>query len=104
MTEIWALVLAFVFGCVYNWLIARWGRSGYGGGLTGIWVALGVAGTLAISALVQTTTIRLHFTWQGEALVLTNAQHAALFELRFFIATGTPMLYGSLRRFFLAAI
>jgi len=100
MTEGQALVLAFVFGIGYNMLIARWGRSQWGEGFTALWVVIGVAATLLISTLVTRSPLaRLHMTWQGELLVLSNAQHAAWFELTFFVAAGAPMFFGSLWRY-----
>jgi len=32
-------------------------------------------------------------------VVLSNSQHAAWYELKFFIAAGTPMVVGSLWRY-----
>jgi hypothetical protein len=82
--EEWALALAFGFGLTYNWLLTRAMRANsMYPQLMALWVIGGVLATLAISALVQQQTIRLVFTWQGQPLQLTNAQHAALFELRF---------------------
>ena len=49
MTEAQALILAFAFGCLFNWLIVRWGASGYGDGFTALWVVIGVFVTLLIS-------------------------------------------------------
>lgn len=100
MTEVQALALAFAFGCFYNWLIARWGKSGYGDGFTALWVVGGVAATLIISTFVTRSPLpRLHIMWNGDLLILTNAQHAAWLELKFFIATGLPMFFGSLWRY-----
>ena len=100
MTEAQALILAFAFGCGYNWLIARWGKSGNGDGFTALWVVLGVAATLAISATVTHSHLaRLQIVWQGEVVVLSNSQHAAWYELKFFIAAGLPMVVGSLWRY-----
>lgn len=100
MTEVQALALAFGFGCVFNWLIVRWAKTGYGDGFTALWVVLGVFGTLFISAFVTRSPLaRLHLTWQGEVLVLSNAQHAAWYEFKFFIASGLPMFFGSLWRY-----
>ena len=42
MTETAALFLAFAFGVMFNWLIVRWGKSGYGDGFTALWVVIGV--------------------------------------------------------------
>lgn len=99
MTETTALALAFVFGCGLNWLIVRLARVGYGDGFTALWVIVGVFGTLLISSLATYSLPRLHITWQGEVLMLTNQQHAAWYELKFFIASGLPMFIGSLWRY-----
>jgi hypothetical protein len=100
VTEVQALTLAFAFGVGYNWLIAKWGRSGNGDGFTALWVVIGVLMTLIISSTVSRSPLpRLHIVWNGELLVLTNAQHAAWLELKFFIAAGIPMFFGSLWRY-----
>ena len=99
MTESLALIIAFVFGLSYNYLIGRWIASGYADGMTGIWVAVGVFITLCISALPETTTARLQLYWLGNPIILTNQQHAAIYELKFFIAAGIPMLAGSIWRY-----
>jgi hypothetical protein len=99
MSEPQGLALAFLCGCSYNWLISRWARSRFGDGMTGIWVAIGVLMTLALSSMVRVSLPRLHFVWLGEPLILSNQQHAALYELKFFLATGIPMLVGSVWRY-----
>lgn len=100
MTEVQGLLLALAFGVGFNWLIARWGRSGYGEGFTALWVVIGVFVTLCISAFVTRSPLaRLHVTWQGDVVVLSNAQHAAWYELKFFIASGLPMFLGSFWRY-----
>ena len=100
MTEAQALALACAFGVFYNWLITRWGRSQWGDGFTALWVVIGVAVTLLISTFVTRSPLaRLHLTWREEVIVLSNAQHAAWFELKFFVATGVPMFVGSLWRY-----
>jgi hypothetical protein len=95
-----ALLLAFGFGLAYNALLTR--RMAADGGRPrpmALWVVGGVLATLALSALVEHQTIRLVLHWQGRPIQLTNAQHAALFELRFFVATGAPLAAGSLWRY-----
>ena len=99
MTETAAHALAFAFGLGYNWLIARWGKTRYGDGFTALWVVVGVLVTLAISSLAQVSLPRLALYWQGASLQLTNQQHAAIYELKFFIAAGIPMFFGSLWRY-----
>jgi hypothetical protein len=100
MTELQALATALMFGIAYNALIVRWSRSQWGDGFTALWVVIGVMATLLISAFVTRSPLaRLHLTWHGEVIVLSNAQHAAWFELKFFIATGVPMFFGSLWRY-----
>lgn len=100
MTEVQGLALAFGFGIVFNWLIARWVKSGYGDGFTALWVIIGVFVTLLISSFVTRSPLaRLHITWQGDVVVLSNAQHAAWYELKFFVASGIPMFVGSLWRY-----
>lgn len=94
-----ALALAFGFGCAFNWLIVRQTESGYGDGFTALWVVIGVFITLLISSIVDVSLPRLHFYWQGQPLILTNQQHAAIYELKFFIASGLPMFIGSAWRF-----
>lgn len=100
MSEAQALLLAFLFGIAFNWLITKWGKSGYGDGFTALWVVIGVAVTLLISATVtHGHTVRLALEWRGQSLVLSNQQHAAWYELKFFIAAGIPMFVGSLWRY-----
>lgn len=99
MTETAALALAFAFGVCFNWLITRWGKSGYGDGFTALWVVIGVFATLVISSLAHIPLPRLHIYWNGDMLTLTNQQHAAIYELKFFIAAGLPMFVGSLWRY-----
>jgi hypothetical protein len=99
MTETAALFLAFAFGVMFNWLIVRWGKSGYGDGFTALWVVIGVFATLVISSLAQVSLPRLQFYWHGDLVTLTNQQHAAIYELKFFIAAGLPMFVGSLWRY-----
>ena len=100
MSEAQALLLAFLFGIAYNWLITRWVKSGYGDGFTALWVVIGVFVTLLISSFVtHGHTVKLVLEWQGQALVLSNQQHAAWYELKFFIAAGIPMFVGSLWRY-----
>ena len=94
-----ALALAFLWGCGFNWLIVRWSKSGYGDGFTALWVVIGVFMTLVISSLATYSLPRLHITWGGEVVILTNQQHAAWYELKFFIASGIPMFVGSLWRY-----
>jgi hypothetical protein len=99
VTETQGLILAFGFGCGYNWLIVRWGKSEWGEGFTALWVVIGVFVTLLISAMVHVSLPRLYVNWLGNPLALTNQQHAAIFELKFFIATGIPMFLGSIWRY-----
>lgn len=99
MTEVQGLVLAFAWGCLFNWLIVRWAKSGYGEGFTAIWVVIGVFMTLLISSAVRVSLPRLHLSWFGTDLILSNQQHAAIYELKFFIAAGIPMVVGSLWRY-----
>lgn len=99
MTETAALALAFAFGCGLNWLIVRLAKAGYSEGFTALWVVFGVLGTLVISSLVTYSLPRLHIMWNGEAVVLTNQQHAAWYEFKFFMASGLPMFVGSMWRY-----
>ena len=99
MTEAQALILAFAFGCLFNWLIVRWGASSYGDGFTALWVVIGVFVTLLISTFATGSSMRLHIMWRAELLVLTNQQHAAWYELKFFVMAGLPMFVGSLWRY-----
>ena len=104
MTETQGLLLAFAWGVVFNWLITRWGRSQFADGFTAVWVVIGVFVTLVISATVHVSLPRLHLTWQGAAIVLSNQQHAAIYELKFFMAAGLPMFVGSLWRYLTAEV
>ena len=99
MTETAALALAFAFGCGLNWLIVRLAKAGYGDGFTALWVVAGVFGTLIISSLATYSLPRLHIMWNGEVVTLTNQQHAAWYEFKFFVASGLPMFVGSLWRY-----
>ncbi len=99
MTETQALVLAFAWGCLFDWFITRFSKTKYDGGLTAIWVVIGITVTLLISSLVHVSLPRLHFIWLGQPLVMTNQQHAAIYEFKFLAAAGLPMVIGSLRRF-----
>lgn len=99
MTETQALLLAFAWGVLFNWLIVRWAKSGWGDGFTAIWVVIGVFVTLLISATVRISLPRLHMVWLGTDVILSNQQHAAIYELKFFIAAGIPMFFGSLWRY-----
>lgn len=94
MNEWQALGLAVCCGIGYNWLVGRHNRPE----LTLLWVVLGCALTLALSTLVEHQTVRLAIEWHGRHIVLTNSQHAAVFELKFFVVTGLPMIIGSLWR------
>lgn len=99
MSETQGLALAFGFGCGYNWLIGRLVQRGQVDGYAALWVVFGVFVTLCISALVHVSLPRLQVFWLGSPLVLSNQQHAAVYELKFFIAAGVPMLAGSLWRY-----
>ena len=100
MTEPVALSIALAFGVAYDqllvWLTRRWPQTE---GLKAFWVVIGVLVTLGISAGVTHQTVHMVLYWRGEQILLTNAQHAALFELRFFVAAGLPMVVGSLWRY-----
>lgn len=83
MCEFWqrfGLILAalFIFGLLYNEIISYFERKGYLEGYTALAVALGVLVTLGGVALVD--------------------YMAALIVLLAFIASGTPMLAGSIWR------
>ena len=97
MTETQGLLLAFGFGVLYNWLIVQVEQRGTRG-VTGLWVVGGVFCTLLISAMVHVDLPPLYLLWLGQPLVLSNQQHAAFFELKFFAASGLPMVVGSLWR------
>lgn len=99
MTETQALILAFGFGCFFNWLIVQQAKAGYGDGFTALWVVIGVFTTLLISSLVTVSLPRLQVYWNGDLVTLTNQQHAAIYELKFFVASGLPMFIGSLWRY-----
>lgn len=100
MSEPVALSIALLFGIIYDqllvWLARRWPQTE---GLKAFWVVIGVLITLGISAGVAHQTVRMVFYWRDAELVLTNAQHAAFFELRFFCAAGLPMVFGGLWRY-----
>lgn len=99
MSEIQALLLALVFGIVYNWLITRWDKAPYKNSFIAIFVVIGVAATLIISALVTRLPIaRLQITWRDEVIVLSSAQNAAWYEFKFFCMAGLPMFFGALWR------
>jgi hypothetical protein len=95
MSEYAGLALACGFGIVYNWAFVRWG---YRQDLTAFWVAAGVLATLAIAATVTVPAPRLQLYWLGQPVVLSNQQHAVLYLLKFFAASGAPMTAGSLWR------
>jgi hypothetical protein len=97
MREWQGWLLALAFGIGWNLLLGWRLRHGQRG-LLAFWVIGGVLGTLLISALVTQSLGRLVVRWNGELLSLTNQQHAALYELRFFICSGLPLAFGSLRR------
>jgi len=100
VSETQALLLALAFGIGFNWLIAKWGATEFGDGFTALWVVIGVAVTLVISATVtHGHSVKLDLVWRGQVIVLTNQQHAAWYELKFFIAAGLPMFFGSLNRY-----
>jgi len=96
MNEWQALLLAIAFGVGFNAWVDRHNRPEH----TVFHVIIGVAVTLSISALVEHQTVRLalHDPFSNQLIFLTNAQHAALFELRFFAASGLPMIIGALAR------
>lgn len=100
MNEPVALSIALLFGVAYDqllvWLARRWPQTE---GLKAFWVVIGVLVTLGISAGVTQQTYRLALYWRDEQLLLSNAQHAAFFELRFFAAAGLPMVFGGLWRY-----
>lgn len=95
MSEELALFLAFVFAVFYDMAFTRWGQRQQ---LTVFWVIGGVAATLFFASIVNLPPKRYHLFWDGREIVLTNAQHAALHTLKFFIATGIPMFLGAIRR------
>lgn len=99
MTETQGLLIAFGFGCVYHWLITKLIKSQFDAGFITLWVVIGVFMVLAISALVHVSLPRLHLQWDGIVLVLSNQQHAAIYELKFFMAAGLPIIVGSLWRY-----
>ena len=72
-------LLAFVFGYFYNQLVAWMERKSYMEGYLSFIVAAGVALTLIFVAIVDL--------------------FAALLCLAFFIATGLPMIIGSVQRY-----
>ena len=103
MKETHGLALAFLFGCGYNWILSRSVNGERRGeyrddGLTAFWVIGGVLATLLIASLVRVSLPRLVFYWHGEALALTNQQHAVIYLLKFFAASGLPMTVGALWR------
>lgn len=95
MSETGGLAAAALFGVGFNWAYGRWGLRQ---NLTAFWVVFGVLATLAISATVDVSLPRLQLFWMGRPVVLSNQQHAAIYELKFFAASGTPMTLGSLWR------
>lgn len=95
MSESGALALAVLFGSGFNWAYSRWGLRQ---NLTAFWGVFGVLATLAISAMVSVSLPKLQLFWMGQPVVLSNQQHAAIYELKFFMASGTPMTLGSLWR------
>lgn len=101
MSEWQALILALALGIGYNALIANAQRTQPADhGLTALWVVIGVAGVLLVSCTVKHSTDWLALYWQGKAIRLSNAQHAAWYEFKFFAAAGLPMVLGSLWRFY----
>jgi hypothetical protein len=99
MTETQALLLAFGFGIAYNYLVAKLIKTERGNGFAGIWVVIGVFVTLIISTFARVSLPRLQLYWFNDIITLTNQQHAAFYELKFFMAAGIPMFLGSLWRY-----
>ena len=95
MSDYLALALGIVFGIAYNAAFDHWGRHQ---NIAALWVVFGVLVTLALAATPLTPSLRLQLYWHGERVALSNAQHAALHVLKFFVATGTPMFLGAMRR------
>lgn len=97
MTVTQAGVLLFIFGICFNWLIDREIKNNPNHGLTALWVVIGVAATLLVCSLIET-----HETccFLGEKC-LTDGQQAAWLLFRLFICSGSPMVYGSFRRYLL---
>lgn len=95
ISEAAALLLGVAFGAAYNAAFDRWGQ---GQNITALWVVFGVLATLALAALPVSPGVRLAIEWHGQPLPLSNAQHAAFHVLKYFCATGAPMLIGAARR------
>ena len=92
------LVLAFLFGLVFDWWTHQPQRDS---GFIALWVVFGVSVTLLISALVPDVAgSRLALYWfDGKQIVLSNHTHAVVWVLKFFIASGIPVTLGSLLRY-----
>lgn len=98
MTEVEAIIAAFLFGLIYNWIVGRLhARFGTDHGLVSLEVVGGVLGVLAIGALIQHPS-RFAFHAFGLDFVLSNAQSATWLYLRLFAAAGLPMVVGSMAR------
>lgn len=97
MTETFWLILAVAFGLGFNAWTKQPKRNK---GFMSLWVAFGVLVALLLAALVPDSSgSRLALYWSsGEKVVLSNHAHAVIYVFKFFAATGTPMIIGSLWR------
>lgn len=77
--ELIVSILLVVFGIAYNWLTEQMEKHGYHHGYLSFIVSLGVAGTLLIAAIREKT--------------------ASLRFFCYFIASGIPMILGSIKRY-----
>lgn len=77
--ELSVSILLIAFGIGYNWLTEKLEQHGYQHGYLSFIVSLGVAGTLAIAAIRERTTILRFFFY--------------------FVCSGIPMILGSVYRY-----